>query len=161
MVAATATPKAPLAKKKKPGVDDDTLGTAPPPPPYNGPFPRPLDSYADEGSLDTGTVLVSRAFAEPFNVTATVIFLLAIIHTFLAPQVLAWSNRMQRAHEARLELMYGVPLDQLPGQMRRSIPAATLHFFGEIEVVFGIWAIPLAIAMIFAKGHRCDAPLLR
>jgi hypothetical protein len=137
-------------KKKTDG--EDTAATNAPPPPYTGPFPRPLDSYADEGSLDTGTVLVSRAFAEPFNVTATVIFLLAIIHTFLAPQILAWSYRLQRAHESRLEQLNAMTIDQLPAHMRRSIPAATLHFFGEIEVVFGIWTIPLGVAMIFAKG---------
>jgi hypothetical protein len=148
----TATPKPPKKKKLGLTADDDTLATNAPPPPYSGPFPRPLDSYQDQGSVDTGTVLVSRAFAEPFNMTATVIFLLAVIHTFIAPKILAWSYRMQREYEARLEQLNGVGIDQLPAHMRRSIPAAILHFFGEVEVVFGIWAIPLGIAMIFVKG---------
>lgn len=149
---ATNAPKATLAKKKKAASDGDTLPTTAPPPPYNGPFPRPLDSYGDEGSIDTGTVLVSRAFAEPFNMVATVIFLLAIIHTFLAPNILAWSYRKQREHEAKLEAMHGAGFAHLSAELRQSIPAAVLHFFGEVEVVFGIWAVPLAIAMIIAKG---------
>ncbi len=157
--ATNGAPKATPPKKKKIGSasDGDTLPTTAPPPPYNGPFPRPLDSYGDGGSVDTGTVLVSRAFAEPFNMVATVIFLLAIIHTFLAPNILAWSYRKQREHEARLEAIHGAAFAQLPAQLRQSIPAAVLHFFGEVEVVFGIWSIPLAIAMIIAKG----APVTR
>src|SRR5260221_11485807 len=39
-------------------------------PAYGGPFPRPLDSYQDQGSVDAGTVLLSRALPEPFNLTA-------------------------------------------------------------------------------------------
>ena len=122
-------------------------------PVYSGPFPRPLDSYQDEGSVDMGTVLISRAFAEPFNVVATVIFLLAIIHTFLAPKFLSVSHRMQRAHEAKLREIHGPDLhDIVPVRQRQSIPAAVFHFLGEVEVVFGIWVIPLAILMWIYKG---------
>jgi hypothetical protein len=117
------------------------------------PFPRPLDSYQDQGSVDVGTVLISRAFAEPFNVVATVIFLLAIIHTFLAPKILGLSHRIQHAHEADLLEIHGPDLkEKVSRRQRQSIPAAVLHFFGEVEAVFGIWVIPLAVALIFAKG---------
>ncbi len=122
-------------------------------PVYSGPFPRPLDSYQDEGSVDAGTVLISRAFAEPFNVVATVIFVLAIIHTFLAPKILGLSHRMQHEHEVRLEAINGSDFQQkIPRRLRQSIPAAVLHFFGEVEVVFGIWVIPLALLMWIYKG---------
>ena len=117
------------------------------------PFPRPLESYQDEGSVDAVTVLISRAFAEPFNVIATVIFLLAIIHTFLAPRILALSRRMQLAYEAELREIHGPDLkEKVPRRLRQSIPAAVLHFLGEVEAVFGIWAIPLALAMWIDKG---------
>ena len=138
--------------KHTPGQDPDAVPTTAPPPPYKGPFPRPLDTYDDAGSNDVGTVLVSRAFADPFNLTATVIFLLAVIHTFLAPKILAWSNSLQDAYEARMEQLHGVQPHEMPQHLRQSIPAAILHFLGEVEVVFGIWAIPLAIAMTITKG---------
>ena len=47
-------------------------------------FPKPLTEYKDEGAGSVIEVLKSRAKAEPFNVIATVIFLLAILHTFFA-----------------------------------------------------------------------------
>jgi Putative Na+/H+ antiporter len=117
------------------------------------PFPRPLDSYGDENSVDAVTVLIHRAFAEPFNLISTIIFLLAIIHTFLAPKILSWSHRIQEAHDAALQEIHGADLEgNVPHRLRQSIPAALLHFLGEIEVVFGIWAVPLAVALVVAKG---------
>jgi hypothetical protein len=117
------------------------------------PFPRPLDSYHDDGSVDAGTVLISRAFAEPFNVVATIIFLLAIIHTFLASKIAGLSHRLQHDYEAKLRETHGADFEEkIPLRLRQSIPAAVLHFFGEVEVVFGIWVIPLALLMWTYKG---------
>jgi hypothetical protein len=47
-------------------------------------FPKPLETYPEVpgGALAT---IQARAAAEPFNVAASVIFLLAILHTFRAP----------------------------------------------------------------------------
>jgi hypothetical protein len=123
------------------------------PAPDAPPFPRPLDSYGDQGSVDVGTVLFSRAFAEPFNMVATIIFLLAIVHTFLAPKILGLSHRIQHNFEAKLREIHGPDLDRtVPIRQQQSIPAAILHFFGEIEAVFGIWVVPLALMMWTYKG---------
>ena len=154
--ASPETTNAPTAAKPKPKpkpklLDDETLATNAPPPPYTGPFPRPLDTYGDESSRDVFTVLANRAFADDFNLVATIIFLLAIIHTFLAPRILAWSHSLQEDHEERLALRYGSG-DNVPRRQWQSIPAAILHFFGEVEVVFGLWTVPLAVAMVFEKG---------
>jgi hypothetical protein len=117
------------------------------------PFPRPLESYHDAGNPDVWTVLVSRMLAEPFNLVATVIFLLAIIHTFLAPKILGLSHRIQQAYEAELREIHGPDLQEtIPHHLRQSIPAAILHFLGEVEAVFGIWVIPLALLMWITKG---------
>jgi hypothetical protein len=116
-------------------------------------FPPPLESYQDGDTADVGAVLLGRIRAEPFNLVATVIFLLAIIHTFLAPKILGLSHRVQHDYEARLKEIHGPDLkEKIPRRQRQSIPAAVLHFLGEIEAVFGIWVIPLALAMWFAKG---------
>ena len=122
-------------------------------PPPNPAFPPPFESYQDEGNPDVWTVLVSRMLAEPFNPIATVIFFLAIIHTFLAPKILARSHRMQDAHEARLRRIHCLdPEDKIPQHLHQSIPAAVLHFLGEVEAVFGIWVVPLALLMWITKG---------
>jgi hypothetical protein len=152
---ATPTHEAPatnaVAHAQPAPLDDETLATNAPPPPYSGPFPRSLDSYGDERSVDVFTVLANRAFAEPFNIVATAIFLLAIIHTFLAPKIMAWSFRLQERHEARLARVGGGSVSHA---QRQSIPAAILHFFGEVEVVFGLWVVPLAIAIVIEKGPQ-------
>jgi hypothetical protein len=109
-------------------------------------FPPSFDSYGDAGMTGVWAVLVHRVQVEPFNLVATVIFLLAILHTFFAPALLHLSHAVQRRYEGGLARENG-SLDTLP-----SIPAAFLHFIGEVEVIFGIWVIPLAIALLFAKG---------
>jgi hypothetical protein len=127
------------------------VAAAPGPVDQAAPFPPALESYGDADAPSLGALLAGRIHTEPFNLVATVIFLLAIIHTFLAPQILHLSHALQRRHEAALEAVHG-PGHHLPKRLRQSIPAAVLHFLGEIEVVFGIWVIPLAVALCLGKG---------
>jgi hypothetical protein len=51
-----------------------------------------------------------------------------------------------------MQNLHRIPAGEMPQHLRQSVPAAILHMAGEIEVVFGIWAIPLGIAMMIAKG---------
>jgi len=115
------------------------------------PFPPPLESYGDASTPSLWALLAGRIHAEPFNLIATVIFFFAIIHTFFAPQILHLSHTIQRRHEARLTAIHG-PKHALPRHLRQSIAAAILHFCGEVEVVFGLWVIPLAVALCLGKG---------
>ena len=119
------------------------------------PFPPALDSYHEPDGADLGAVLVGRIQAEPFNLIATIIFLLAIVHTFLAPKFLALSHKIQHDYEDKLREIHGPEVNEkVPKRQRQSIPAAVLHFLGEIEAVFGIWVIPLAALMWFTKGSE-------
>jgi hypothetical protein len=112
-------------------------------------FPPTLSSYTGEEGLSVGQVLARRAASEPLNVVASVIFLLAILHTFAAPRLLALSHRLARGHGHD-----GVPTssDADEGLDARSFKVEILHFLGEIEAVFGIWAVPLLVALTAAKG---------
>ena len=67
------------------------------------PFPPALESYNDSDSTDVGAVLAGRIHAEPFNLVATIIFLLAIVHTFLAPKILGFSHQVQHDYEDKLQ----------------------------------------------------------
>ena len=107
-------------------------------------FPRPLTSYPpppDDGLIAT---LASRVEVEPFNAVVTGIFLLAILHTFAAARFAALAHRVQHRadDEARAE-------GRAP---RPSVPAELLHFLGEIEVVFGLWAVVLLAAFAAYAG---------
>ena len=64
------------------------------------PFPRPTDSYNDEDVADIWQRLAGRVAAEPFNLVATVIFVLAICHTFLASKFLAIAHHYEREYDA-------------------------------------------------------------
>ena len=106
-------------------------------------FPLPLDAYpqVSGGLLD---ILRARIEAEPFNAVATGIFVLAILHTFFASYFSNLAHRVQHQHEAQCTRR---------GEPRRpSVRAEFLHFLGEVEVVFGLWAAVLLVAFVGAKG---------
>ncbi len=101
-------------------------------------FPRLLDSYPPPAAsiLDT---LAARIAAEPFNAVASGLFALAILHTFAAPRFTALAHRVQHRH---LERQRQVGRRELPGVL-----GEVLHFLGEVEVVFGLWAIVLLVVI--------------
>jgi hypothetical protein len=106
-------------------------------------FPRPLSAYPVVAGGLTDT-LIARVHAEPFNAVATAIFVLAIVHTFAAVPFAALAHRVQRRH------------DQAAAaggrQATPSVVAGLLHFLGEVEVVFGLWALVLAVALTGYAG---------
>ncbi len=109
-------------------------------------FPLPLSAYTGEEGMGLAWVLVHRVTVEPMNLVATAIFLLAILHTFFAPRLMAASHRLREKVEA----------ERGPGA--HSVRVEVLHFLGEVEVVFGIWAIALFGAMAAVFGpHSVDA----
>ncbi len=98
-------------------------------------------------------MIKARAAAEPFNVVATVIFALAVLHTFFAPKILHWSHVVEERHRARLKLKPAAATGSEDGQLDEvSFGGQMLHFLGEIEAVFGIWAIVLGAAIVWWKG---------
>jgi len=78
------------------------------------------------------------------DLIATTIFFIAIIHTFLAARVTALAHRVQHRHEARVVASGAQPTP--------SVTAEFLHFVGEVEVTFGLWVVPLLIAMSLDQG---------
>ncbi len=106
-------------------------------------FPRPLEMYPDPGGslMDT---LATRASMEPFNVAATIIFVLAILHTFAAGPLTRLAHRYEHEHEERLRKSgHTVPEG---GVAPVSFRGTLFHFLGEVEAIFGIWIIALAAA---------------
>jgi hypothetical protein len=95
----------------------------------SAPFPLPLEVYPASADASLLDVLVQRVQQEPINAVATAIFLLAVVHTFFAPRILDYSKRLGPTFVGNV-----------------------LHFFGEVEAVFGIWVLPLLLALTLLKG---------
>ncbi len=117
------------------------------------PFPRPLESYVGE-SGGVMEVLRSRIEAEPFNLVASLIFLCAIIHTFLTAKFRHWAHEVEEEHAKQLKER-ALPRgdrdeDDVPDEV--SFKGQMLHFFGEVEAVFGIWVLVLMGAISWFKG---------
>src|SRR4051812_10081125 len=102
-------------------------------------FPLPLSAYPPPSADGLLATLGERVQIEPFNLIATGIFVLAILHTFLAARFTTLAHHIQRRHEARLREHRLPPIPNLR--------AEALQFLGEVEVVFGLWAVVLVAAM--------------
>lgn len=85
--------------------------------------------------------LAGRVRHEPFNAIATGIFFLAIVHTFAAARIMRFARLLQQRRE-----------QQPDGTGAPSVLAEVLHFFGEVEVVFGLWAVVLLLAQAGYAG---------
>jgi hypothetical protein len=112
-------------------------------------FPPPLSAYSGEEGMGLGAVLAHRIAVEPLNLAATLLFFGAIVHTFVALQILALAYRLEhrsaRDGDGRLK-RHKRPLD------RRRFLAEILHFVGEIEALLGLWVVPLLVAITVLHG---------
>jgi hypothetical protein len=107
-------------------------------------IPRPLETYPSAADQSLAAELSARVQLEPFNALATGVFLLAILHTFAAARFAALAHRVQHRHDAGTE-EEGRPHSP-------SLIAELLHFLGEVEVVFGLWAVVLLAATTLYAG---------
>ncbi|HVU18031.1 MAG TPA: putative Na+/H+ antiporter [Candidatus Didemnitutus sp.] len=126
-------------------------------------LPRALESYPAPAAGGLWQTLADRIAAEPFNLWASLIFLAAILHTFITPQFRKWATAVESRHreggqrQHTLETGEEVPEVSFAGQL--------LHFLGEVEAVFGLWVVALLLvgaifkgwpALIDYVGHRVD-----
>ena len=114
-------------------------------------IPMPLETYGD-GGLSLTAQLAGRIREDPLNLVASVLFLLAIIHTFLAPKIMHYAHALRDAHErSRLDPKSRKQerLDEVPSV---SFKAELMHFLGEVEAIFGLWILPLLGVLVFLKG---------
>ncbi|KAB2639021.1 MAG: hypothetical protein DVB25_06505 [Verrucomicrobia bacterium] len=111
-------------------------------------FPEPLQAYAPVagGLLE---LLKARVVAAPFNLVASGIFLLAILHTFACGFFSRQAHKFEQRHQAKLRSR--APQDgRWPERIEEVSFGGTLwHFLGEVEVVFGLWVIALAAAATY------------
>lgn len=112
-------------------------------------FPTSLDAYGD-GDFSAqgkgiGEILSHRMSVDPFNLVGSLIFLCAILHTFVAGPLRAKAEHLHHEHESVMQ-QQGASYEEI----ERTTPMKVhlLHFLGEVEAIFGIWVIALAAAVI-------------
>ena len=104
------------------------------------PLPPPLDLYPAQAGAGLVEVLSARARLVPFNLAATAVFLLAVVHTFMAQRFMRLAHRIQERRDAQARAAGREPA--------ASIRAELMHFVGEVEVVFGLWAVVLVAVIV-------------
>jgi len=107
-------------------------------------FPLPLSAYPSPLSGSLLDALWLRLQVDPFNAIATGIFILAVLHTFVAARFTEAAHQVQQRRDTAA-VAAGMP--PVP-----SVAAELLHFLGEVEVVFGLWVVPLMLAITAARG---------
>ncbi|MBL9126582.1 MAG: putative Na+/H+ antiporter [Verrucomicrobiales bacterium] len=117
-------------------------------------FPPSLESYGDAGLGSVSAVLRNRVKVEPFNLVASLLFLGAIVHTFLAAKFRHLAHHVEEDHKARwwAEVQAAEKAGTPPPAQTVSVKGRLLHFLGEVEAVFGLWVIPLLIALVARRG---------
>ncbi len=105
-----------------------------------GNFPRSLESYKDADAGSIWAILKNRVKEEPFNLIATLIFFLAIVHTFMTGRFMVTAHKWEHEHQEKIK---SGAADRDSVHHR----AELFHFLGEVEAVFGIWVIALVIAI--------------
>jgi Na+/H+ antiporter NhaD/arsenite permease-like protein len=122
-------------------------------------FPLPLSAYVEPEErleeklgrpLTMWETLVLRVEVDPFNLVATIVFVLAVVHTFLCARFRSWAHHFEEKHR-KAQAAAGIVYP--PGREPVSFRATVLHFLGEVEAVFGVWLIPLLLLALFAPHH--------
>ena len=94
-----------------------------------------IENFKDPDGASVGEILSSRISANSFNLVVSVIFLLAILHTFMANKLTAKAHLIHEEHDERMK-KEGASEEEI----KHDIPfkAELCHFLGEGEVIFGI-----------------------
>ncbi|OGH00920.1 MAG: hypothetical protein A2600_03455 [Candidatus Lambdaproteobacteria bacterium RIFOXYD1_FULL_56_27] len=118
-------------------------------------FPTPLAKY-DDATMTVGASLSHRISVDPMNLVASLIFLFAILHTFVANKFTHMAHEIAHKHsekacdinEHRFNTYSGEVVNEV------SFKAQIFHFLGEVEAVFGIWTLALILSMAYFKGFH-------
>ncbi len=122
--------------------------------PPAGDFPPAVDSYHDQQTPSILEKIAHRIQREPLNLVATIIFFAAIVHTFLTAQFRKIAYRYQRRYEAIEDSSRDIVGRPDAGRKHDKLifRAELFYFMGEVEAVFGIWLVPLFVAIIAFHG---------
>lgn len=92
-----------------------------------------------------------------FHICTLIIFALAVIHTLLANKISRYSHVVAERHRHRHKKFRPPNFEAAfseNDEVDKSFTAEILHFLGEVEVIFGIWVVPLLLVItLFYDWH--------
>ena len=150
---ALASAEKPTYLAKEYGLDKDQYSA----------FPLPLSEYdaEEKANPDWGIweKLKFRAGQQGgFNIVASIIFLCAIIHTFLSGFFVKMAHHHEEQHKRYIteNKLTAVHKPHKDAKDHVSFKANLFHFLGEIEAIFGIWVVALSMAIFWFFGIQGD-----
>lgn len=115
-------------------------------------FQKRMDAFSvEESSQGISGIwdkISYRAEEQPFLLVASIIFVLAIVHTFFAVPITKYAHKVQHEHDAEIRRQKNAEGEPAKAKDMVSFKATMLHFLGEIEAIFGIWVLVLMGAMM-------------
>ncbi len=115
------------------------------------PFPLSPASYGDSGMTGLIAILSHRIQVQPLNLWVSLLFLGAVLHTFFT----AGFHQLASVFEQRRREELFKQGEELPDNTVMAGGKARLcRFLGEIEVVFGIWVVPLLLLLASSIGLK-------
>lgn len=99
------------------------------------------------GIQGVGATLSFRAGRQPFLLVASIIFVLAILHTFFAVPITRIAHKVQHDHDEKIRRSRAAMDQPTDADDLVCFKATMLHFLGEVEAIFGIWVLVLLTAM--------------
>jgi hypothetical protein len=115
-------------------------------------FPPALDSYNDSHLTSLKEILANHIATEPLNLYASLIFLCAILHTFMAGKFTAIAHEITKKHHEKNSNNRNKGKYKGDVVETVSFTAVFFHFLGEVEVVFGLWVLPLFWLIAYYHG---------
>ncbi|MCG8551396.1 MAG: putative Na+/H+ antiporter [Desulfobacterales bacterium] len=116
-------------------------GSSPDPHGANINFPPSFADYHDADIQGILAILKHRISHTPFNLAASLIFLAAILHTFLSSKFLYYAHKWKSEHQKKIETGKAAENSTI-------FRAEIFHFLGEVEVIFGLWVVMLTAAIV-------------
>ncbi len=116
-------------------------------------YPHALNVYQDSHLESVPAILLHRIKADPLNLIVTICFLAAIIHTFCVGWFRRKAEKWEREYAEFQRKNGGKPVNYNGDVVENvSFGAEIFYLLGEVEIVFGLWVIPVFWAITFKYG---------
>src|ERR1700722_831941 len=115
------------------------------------PFIFNVEDYNDQGIASIWEKLKERVEIQPINLFFLVIFIIAIVHSFFSHRLMRMSKAENRIIE-QIGIANPLSTPKKVSSTRKIRFWELLYFFSEIEIIFGLWCIPVLIAITYRYG---------